>query len=356
MRWAWLAALTFVACSDDGADGPHAVTPAPVGAPWKTLGEWHLFVDVTTQAPSDGVHAYNVTSPLYSDYASKHRFFWLPDGTTIAYHADTIWKLPVGAIAVKTFAYPIDARDPSKGERLLETRLLVHEPSGWVPHTYVYEADGKTATRKVAGAIIPVSWIDASGAVRTNDYVVPNTNECQECHAKAPDTELLGLKTAQLEGLPRVDGKSLVDVFAAEGLFDVAPGAERLAYHAPDDTSASLSDRARAYLDANCAHCHNPAGDASSKALYLDWAHTDPATNPSVNWGTCKVPTSAGGATCGYAFDVVPGDAEHSIMICRMMATRGEFQMPPIGRRLVHDEGIALIRAWIDSAEQDGCL
>ncbi len=122
---------------DDGAEPPKKVfvTPAPEGAPFQTLSEWHLFADGPEQKPAERVLPYDVISPLWSDGATKHRFMHLPEGATMGYSAEDRWKFPVGAILVKTFAYLHDLGDPSAGERLLETRLLVHESGGWNAHT-----------------------------------------------------------------------------------------------------------------------------------------------------------------------------------------------------------------------------
>ncbi len=342
---------------DDGEAATTGVRPAPVGKPWDTLAEWQLFSDAVHQVPAAGVVPFEVISPLFSDYTTKRRFVWLPEGATMTYRDEGAWELPVGAIVIKSFAYPVDERDPSQGERIMETRLLVHEPTGWVPHTYVWDATQTTTERKVAGTFIQASWIDATGATQAHQYVVPTTSECQECHGKLPDTELLGVKTAQLDR-PGAgdDGRNQIEAFAAAGLFVSAPtaAAQRVKFAAPEDAS-DVSLRARSYLDANCAHCHSAGGDANSKALYLDFGSTDPATDNAANWGVCKVPTSAGGSTCGHVYDVVPGDADSSVMICRMLSTEGADQMPPIGRGLAHAEGVALVRAWIDAMEPAGC-
>ncbi|HRE89627.1 MAG TPA: hypothetical protein PK095_10875, partial [Myxococcota bacterium] len=61
------------------------------------------------------------------------------------------------------------------------------------------------------------------------------------------------------------------------------------------------------------------------------------------------------GSTCGHVYDVVPGSAATSIMTCRMASTEGKDQMPPLGRALVHDEGLALISEWIDAMTPAGC-
>jgi len=352
--------LAAVSGCDDGEAATTGVRPAPIGKPWARLAEWQLFSDALQQVPAAGVMPYEVISPLFSDYTTKRRFVWLPEGASITYRDDGAWDLPVGAIAIKSFAYPIDERDASKGERILETRLFVHEPAGWVPHTYVWDAAQATTERKVAGAFIQASWIDATGATQQHQYAVPTASECRECHGKEP-TRLLGLKTAQLDrpggdGLNPQNQQNQIDAFQAAGMFANTPtaAASRVRFAAPDDArDASL--RARSYLDANCAHCHSSDGEANSKALYLNFASTDPAADNPANWGVCKVPTSAGGATCGHVYDVVPGDADSSVMICRMLSTVGSDQMPPIGRGLAHVEGVALVRAWIDGMEPAGC-
>lgn len=351
-----LAVVALGLGCDDGDAVTAGVRIAPVGKPWATLSEWQLFSDAAHQVPAEGVLPYEVISPLFSDYTAKHRFLWLPTGEQVTYRDDAAWELPIGAIVIKTFAYPIDERDASKGERILETRLLVHEASGWVPHTYVWDEAQTTAVRKVAGTFIETSWVDAAGATQQHRYVVPSGSECLECHGHLPETKLLGLKTAQLDRAG-LDGGNQIDGFAAAGWFSntVTNEPARVKFAAPDDAAATLTMKARSYLDANCAHCHSRGGDANSKALYLDFPSTEPASNSAANWGVCKIPTSAGGATCGHVYDVVPGNADESVMICRMLSTQGSDQMPPIGRALAHAEGVELVREWIDAMEPSGC-
>src|SRR3546814_5646478 len=62
-----------------------------------------------------------------------------------------------------------------------------------------------------------------------------------------------------------------------------------------DPKAGSVAERARAYLDVNCAHCHNPAGSASNSGLFLRW--TDDPTG--VNYGIGKRPTAAGRGSGG---------------------------------------------------------
>jgi len=346
-------ALALTACSDTSAVAPPPteVRPAPIGSPYDTLQEWGLFADTTTYTPAARVEPYQVISPLYSDYTHKRRFMWIPPATTIGYHDDELWKFPVGTILVKTFGYLNDMRDESLGERKLEVRLLVRESSdSWEHHIYVWDEAQAVATREVAGNVVTASWIDIHGESRSNDYIVPNTNECQECHGKKADglLDTLGGRTRQLDR----DGQ--LEKLQALGWLDNAPSAARQTLVDPFG-QASLSDRVRSYLDANCGHCHKPDGQASQSALLLDWKRTDPTDQDPANWGVCKQPTSAGGATCGHVLDIVPGDADSSIFMCRLESDDPKVRMPPLVSRLPHDEGVQLVREWINSMDPPGC-
>ena len=75
-----------------------ARTPAP------TLGVYHLFTDDGAQHPNAGVTPYALNTPLFSDYAEKSRFLYLPPGTKANYRPTGPLDLPVGATLIKTFA------------------------------------------------------------------------------------------------------------------------------------------------------------------------------------------------------------------------------------------------------------
>ena len=109
-----------------------------------------------------------------------------------------------------------------------------------------------------------------------------------------------------------------------------------------DPASGTLNDRARAYLDANCAHCHSRQGPANTSGLFLDIFETDPA-----HIGVNKTPVAAGRGAGDLRFDIVPGEPNQSILVFRMRTNDPSIAMPEIGREQVHEEGLALIEEWI---------
>ena len=310
------------------------------------LSSWQLFDDIATQTPAPGVLPYDLTTPLFSDYTVKDRFVRLPEGATATWSADDPLGLPVGSVLVKTFSYLDDRRDPALGRTLLETRVLVHGEKGWHGSSYIYGNDTDDAKVAIAGGIVDAEWIHDDGAMRTNAYVVPNQNQCKLCHAEHDEIVTpVGPKVRHLVA----DGvQAMIDTGA---LVDAPPRDQwPRAINAFDAASGTLDERARAWLDINCGFCHNARGAARTSGLYLDSAETDPA-----KLGVCKAPVATGRGSGGLQYDIVPGQPDQSILIYRMISTEPEIRMPELGRNLVHDEGLALMREWIASMP-GGCV
>ena len=139
-----------------------------------------------------------------------------------------------------------------------------------------------------------------------------------------------------------------LDYFAARGFLRGAPTSVE-SPRAPqwDDESVPLDARVRAYLDINCAPCHNPKGLASHTDLDLTYTQDDPNHR-----GILKRPTSAGRASMDLYFAIKPGDPDRSFLLQRLLSTEPAVRMPQISRTVVHDEGVALIREWIESLGQ----
>ena len=122
---------------------------------------------------------YDLNTPLFSDYSDKYRFVWMPSGTSAQYREDGPFEFPVGTVLAKTFAFPVGAH---AAEKLIETRLLVHSKTGWVALPYIWDEKQSDATLQLVPDPVPVKWTEASGRVHDFTYVIPNANECRECH------------------------------------------------------------------------------------------------------------------------------------------------------------------------------
>lgn len=322
-------ALIVLTAAGAGAPGVNDAAISGDGYP-ATLSEFRLFGDTATHTPAARVVGYTLNTPLFSDYAEKQRYVYVPAGQTATYEPDKVIDLPVGSALVKTFGYRQNG-----AFRALETRLLLHRAGGWVAIPYVWNADGTDAVLKRAGTRIPVTFTDPSGVSRTISYAVPNQNQCKDCHALSGAITPIGPKVRNLN-----DGRQLQALVAAGMLDRVTADAPRLARW--DDLKAPLSDRATAYLEVNCAHCHNAAGAASNSGLFFDWKQADATAR-----GTLKRPVAAGRGSGGRDFDIAPGHPEASILTYRMESTDPGIAMPELGRQTVHAEGVAMLRAWI---------
>jgi uncharacterized repeat protein (TIGR03806 family) len=351
VRRALAAAALLAACAD--APEPACVLPAgtepaidPSGTFCRTLSEYRLFEDIVAQRPAAGVVPYDVNTPLFSDYADKSRFIYVPPGATIGWRDADALDLPEGTVLVKTFAYENDRRDPALGRRLLETRLLVRGPDKWTGAAYVHD-EGGDAHLAVAGATLDTAWIHDDGAEVVNDYAVPNKNQCKNCHAehdKVLDT--LGWKARHLNR-PGPDGSGIANQLqdlVDRGVLVGAPPADMWprAPVATDPATGTLDARARAWIDMNCANCHNERGPARTSGLFLELAATDPT-----GLGICKAPVAAGNGSGGRQVGIFPGQPDKSIMMFRIESTEPAIKMPELGRNLVYAEGAALIREWI---------
>ena len=316
-------------------------TPAP------TLADYRLFADAGARRPNAGLTPYTLNTPLFSDYAEKFRYAFVPPGTKVGYRADGVLDFPVGAVLVKTFAYPADLRRRDEKVRFLETRLLIRRKTGWVALAYVWNAEQTEAVLKRAGARLDVSFIDAKGEPRHVDYAVPNVNQCKECHSVDGELAPIGPKARNLNGPFAYPGGSENQLarWRRIGLLQGGPTkaiAPRTAVW--NDPREPLEARARAYLDANCAHCHNPRGMASNSGLFLELEQADPTAQ-----GIEKRPVAAGRGGADFAYDIAPGDPAQSILYYRMASTEPGVMMPELSRSLPHDEGLALIREYIAS-------
>jgi uncharacterized repeat protein (TIGR03806 family) len=354
VRLAALAAVTLLAgcarhpCVQDGDRGY-------LDNPYATLSEYCL---VSIQdggihfAP--GVVPYDLNDPLFSDDAIKVRGVWIPGDAGAATYDDKLaLAFPPGTILVKSFGFAADLRDPGSHVSWAETRVLINGTNGWDGFTYVWNEEGTDATLLYAGDVRPLSFIDRDGGTTYSSYLIPSHAQCKQCHDALGAFTPIGPKARQLNReLDYGDGpENELDHWQRVGILDrpsdAGPAPKLIAWRDPD--AGTVEQRARAYLEGNCAHCHNASGSARTTGLFL-WADEAAPTK----YGICKSPVAAGPATGGFQFDVVPGDSEHSILVHRMASVIPDVMMPQIGRSIVDPDGLALVSAWIDGLD-GGC-
>ena len=306
------------------------------------------------------VTTYDINTPLFSDYALKLRTVWMPAGTGAEFAARDSYAMPAGTIISKTFFYPLNgglaqAAAGWDGDvsgldlartRVIETRLLVKQASGWEALPYVWRGDD--AWLALTGDLQNFNLRYGAGTVSLN-YIVPTRNDCASCHATGHSGELqtIGIKTRQLNrGYHGAPANQLED-WQRRGLLRGAPTPSTWARNADwRNGDESVEHRARSYLDANCGHCHNPGSATDTSGLWLDYRD-----HPPRRMGLCKPPIAAGRGTGGRAWSIAPGEPDASILTFRMATTDPGMRMPEIGRTLAHTEAVTTVSAWVASLE-----
>lgn len=316
------------------------------------LSDYRLFVgnDPRGTPNTNRAAPYDLTTPLFSDYAKKDRVIFIPEGTAVQYNADTHLEFPIGSIIAKTFTLPL----ASGVDKVVETRLFIHRESGWFGVTYIWQDDMSEALLSFGGGEYNGDIIDPDGNIVTVNYRIPNMNQCTNCHGARPSKDdsfanrPIGPKARLLN--KHFDYGSTyanqLDYWSNQGLMVGAPSAgdaPRLPVW-DDATDGSMQERARAYLEINCAHCHSPEGRAQSTGLHLLAEAPLDATA-----GLCKPPVAAGTGSGGLKWDIFPGDADESIVVYRMESNNPAIRMPELGRSIVHTQGNQLVKDWINS-------
>jgi uncharacterized repeat protein (TIGR03806 family) len=302
-------------------------TFASDGVPQK-LSQTGCFLADDPRVPSSTLVPYDLNSPLWSDGSEKSRWMALPSSGKIAVGADGDWDLPPGTVLVKEFRL---------GGKRIETRLFMRHTDGtWAGYSYEWNDDETDAILLPHG-----KTKDVGGQT----WTYPSRSQCMTCHNAAAGGSL-GLETAQLDRtLTYPDGTTAnqLDRLEAMGVFSTtAPlPATRTPLPSPSDTTASLEQRARSYLHANCAFCHRPQGPGRG-AADLRFSRTLKGTR------LCEGIPETGDLGIADAKLVVPGDPSRSLISVRMHRT-DDARMPPIASAIVDPTGTSVVDAWIES-------
>jgi uncharacterized repeat protein (TIGR03806 family) len=319
------------------------------GAVPTVLSETGTFRDVRTLSPATALIPYGLNVPFWSDGAEKRRWIAIPSGrsskgATIRFAPKGQWTFREGTVFVKHFELAVDENQPDL-KRRLETRLLVRTDTGDVYGvSYKWRPDNSDADLVREGRLETIEVKTASGR-RAGRWYYPGPTDCRQCHTLAAGG-VLGVNTRQLNGdftYPSGVVDNQLRAWNHLGLFEPAQSEadiQKLDHLAQlDAPGRSLEDRARSYLDANCAYCHRPGGAAAD----FDARYDTPLAEQRLLGATVRIDLGVDGVRA-----VAPNDPWRSAILTRIQIS-GSTGMPPLGHEVIDRRGVELLRAWITS-------
>jgi uncharacterized repeat protein (TIGR03806 family) len=322
----------------DGRLGRLVVARPPGQFP-TALSESGCFEGPGASSPAADLVPYTLNAPLWTDGSLKQRHIVLPPGERIGVEADGSLSFPEDTALLKTFSY---ARDPTVPEVLtpVETRVMIRRSHGWEFHSYAWDEAGTDARLLDEGLSLPLLTAQEGGAPTIVSHTFPSRDECGYCHGSG-DTRALGPRLDQLARTVDYDGieAAQLDALAEIGMFE-GPVPETSPIADYTDEAASDEARARAYLHANCGHCHRPGGwTPPDLDMDLRW------TTPTEDARLCGIRPQYS-STFPAEYRVAPGDPSDSLIWLRI-SSRGPWQMPPVATS-IPDPHAAVVRAWIE--------
>lgn len=343
------------------------------------LSDYNFFSDPAN--PTSGLIGkgilYKMNTELFTDYASKYRFVVMPDEAFAKYRTRETFEFAVGTVLIKTFALPTTTNNRGfSNEELIETRLLIKRENGWVALPYVWNDDYSDA--QLIGAPINLKRsINHKGKFISFNYGIPGRDQCTTCHNAQTDIPVGSNENTQAAGFLPIGPKARhlnreidylgtkinqLDLWQQNNLLQGLPE-DRMSidqmpqfdtdggFDASNATYREIENYAKAYLDINCAHCHREEGKAKSTGMYVPYWLPYEGENRKAH-GECRTTLTA--AKLPTVIDIVPGDADASLLHYRMSIIGGEM-MPELGRDSVHEEGLQLIEDWINAMEKVDC-
>lgn len=318
----------------------------------KKLSSYNLFLNdtdprVRENANTNGMQ-YELNSELFTDYARKYRYVFIPPGRKMHYSKKESFNFPIGSVLVKVFSLPIDTALAE--ENIIEIRLLIHRENGWVGLVYVWQNSSSDAVLDLDSESIEFS-LTHKGDVYSGTYRVPSFGSCANCHQYNNVMEPIGPKARLLNKDIDIQGQAInqLEFWQQQGLLEGLPENLESIDFSPDwkNETYSLEVRAKSYLDINCAHCHREEGAASLSGLRLEFGRKA----IDYSHGVCN---SAHGWR-GGGFDIWPGKSGQSSLPQRMTLSPAPDRMPPLGRSVVDVDAVDLIKQWIDSMPYQEC-
>lgn len=359
-----LSLAVFISCSDKDEDYI-PVSPVTVDltqVPYPKLSDYKFFEgELKNLIPALNVLPYEPASSLFSDYAHKKRFVWMPQGTKATYVSDSkVLELPVGAALIKTFYYDnVQNVIPVGATRIIETRVMIRKATGWIFAEYVWNDEQTEAYLDMVGSHTNVSWKDENNVIKTVNYRLPNQVQCFTCHKHQEFDGTVEIQTYIPIGIkPQnlnfsysygTETKNQLTKWTEQGYLEnnfTYPTANNTVINYNDNTQP-LELRVRSYLDINCSHCHALNRHCYYRPVRFPFSETG-GVNGRTNMGVC-VDTEDYSFAPAYTKIIKPGSTNRSMLFYRLNTTEESFRMPLHGRTLIHEEGVAMMQEWINS-------
>jgi uncharacterized repeat protein (TIGR03806 family) len=356
--------ISFWSCGSDDGQNYVEVTPvAPVPPPpapespvvldfnatpfpYANLSEYKFFTgEMKNLEPAYEVLPYDLNSTLFTDYAHKKRFIWMPAGSKATYDEDgKVLEFPSGTVLIKSFYY--NNVQPANTTRIIETRLMIKKGTEWIFANYIWNNEQTEATLNMNGSFTNISW-NEGGTIKTTDYRIPSEVECFTCHKSDNAAIPIGPKPQNLNKIyPYITGsKNQLSKWVEEGyLADNLPPSIVSTVDWTDEAQP-LETRVRSYLDINCAHCHHEGSHCDYRAMRFAFNET---TVPQ-NLGICVPPDEVISPSLTYI--VAKKNSLRSVLTYRLKSVNPSERMPLLGRTVKHEEAVALIEQWINSMD-----
>ncbi|WP_405383482.1 Ig-like domain-containing protein [Maribacter sp. LLG6340-A2] len=326
------------------------------------LSETGAFTNMETLVPNQGLLPYELIESFWSDGAEKKRWMAIPNNGThntsteqISFSENDDWQFPVGSVLVKHFELPIDENNPSLTRRL-ETRFSVKASTGsFYFLTYKWNEQQTDAVLLETGLDENISVTKSDGSTEIQKWSYPSTQDCISCHNPATGGAL-GTNTRYLNSdyTYETTGRTANQLVTLShlGILDEtindAATPNFQTYKAMNDPLATLDEKARSYMDLNCAYCHRPGGTGDRAQfdlrLFNSLAQTglfDAGTNSPIGIPGERI--------------FVPGSADESILYHRTNSSDPSIMMPPISKNRVDAKAVQLIRDWINQMDPEPC-
>lgn len=335
----------------------------------QTLSATGLFASVASREMAPGVIPYSINAEPWADGAQAERWLAIPgseqvgvfenndplledggDGRKLAGGRPALeerkgtWKYPAGTVFVKTLFLDISSSDPaaSSVRQPVETQILHLDRDVWRGYSYIWNQDGTDAVlASTQGEQRTFNVQDPESPAGTSQQTwhFSGRSECMICHSRRA-RYVLGFDGQQLNRKHTygniVDDqlRTLTHIELFSSAVEAPPPLQ-----SPWDHSVSLQQRARSYLDVNCAHCHGLGGAGTAQfRLQVELGLEET--------GLLDSKLTQGDFGIRHAQLVAPGDPYRSVLYYRM-AKLGRGRMPHIGSYVVDEEGLRLMHDWI---------